>query len=593
MKHLKLAYLLFSLFAVTIMTSSCKDYDNITSGNEVPDENLADYTVIMMMNCGNRDVDAINDLSEMIALREEGKIGSNVNVIGCLKPSPSYQIEGQTDACFYFDLKPKQGLSADIVKKLHDFDSKKSSSEEDLKKAWTELPLKYLDIARRCDAKTSVNSSDSIASLIKRAAGIHPAKHYVLLAFGHGYGYDPLYDSAIEGAYDNASSRSFMPDYNMSSNRMISLDEFILGVKKSDVKIQTLFSHNCHMAALENMAAYATQFDHFLGSIETTYGGYFFRFIEKLSQTGDDEARLKDTFKDLVDYYATVQNHDDGVNPTSFGYYDLRKMPALMSVIAEAKDWFVNANKLDTCYMRNVILDTYYSDQQSSAADDSKGIILHPEEHSDQVSVDALSTIIARHLETNEQKEPEYGYVLATMLKASLDNKKYARASLDFDKMQSIYDNYMVILKDMSYINCTKDKTDLPHNPYLYTSPAIQLLNFNENACTCYSSLYDNGIDEDGNEYCDVFAERLYDYYQTKDWDAYNKILSMYLQTNYRNYNYWQAKKNNKKDDMEFYSTNNIATTYCSTQFHKHTGWGDLLKQTTCNPSYNFNPTRH
>lgn len=567
-----------SLVALACL-SACKDNENDVIGRDepTPEETQADHTVVMIFHCGKNDAIAIEDLCEMIALREEGKIADNVNVVGYLKPSESFKLEGVTDSLFYFELKPMQGLSAEVVKQLHEVTWKSLEKEKKIETGWKDLVLNNLKTSVHGEITTDINSADSLASFIKRAAEQHPAKHYSLLLLGHGTAWNPFTDKTVEGAYEE-TTRSSMEDDNLVNGRPIALDELILGVKRSGVKMQTLFTHNCMMASFENITSYATQFDHLIASSEVTYGGYLDRFVQNLSQAGDDENKLQTGLKDVVDRYVECCREDSFVSST--GYYDLRKLPALLTVVKEAKDWFVDANSKDPQYMRDVILYSNYCHAGiNKNVKRDREIITHPENCADEITQDLIAELIEEAL-GQDNRSIEYEYIFATMLKSALDNSKYSKADLDFDKMQSIYDRYLTVLQDMSYINCTDKKVEMPLYPYLYTSPSIMLVNFNEN---CFSFTKRNDIvEQEGFEseydYIDHHAEILSGYIEKGDYDSFKQYFLPFCQGNY----YAAEGRDVKK----------IAATYCSTPFHKQTGWGDLLKQTTYNPIERLNVYR-
>lgn len=596
----------FGAVFMSMFFAACSDDnvgDNENDSSEEADT-LADYTVITLMQPGNNDLSLIADFCQMIINREEGKIGNNVNVVGIFKPSPRFQKGAEIDYCVKFDL-GKSKLSADKLKELKDlkattdnlFDEKTKIGNDSVAMMafndkigalYRDYILSNLDCSKYCSLDTGINNAETISTLIKEAVALHPAKHYIFVLYGHGFGYDPF----IENRF--SQTRTCLSDLYINSQ--LTLDKFIQGIKDSGVKFDLLLTQCCLMATLENMTAYSTLFDFYVGSAEITTSGYFPEFLAKFSDVKGEEQKLTTAMHDVVDYYASIVQKEtesgDRKNATSTGFYDLRKMAALNAVVKKASDWLIDANKEDPTYMRDVIINSFYAKDESldtifnrtneETVALCRDFFIHPENHKD-ISIKELHNVFLLMDSVNLQKlEIDYNFIMATILKNAIVNKPNAKtdANIDFGAMESIYNEYMSQLKDMAYINGNKTKgEDVDY--YLYCSPSVQLVNFNDN---CFIPLWTsdftnwNGMLEDVQKCL-----------QNDNVEGLRQLLELVYAGNWYAYMYYSYYSQSYQMGT---FVGGISRIYCSTLFHEATGWGDLLQQTRYNPHLLYNPCR-
>lgn len=599
---------LFVAVFISLSLISCSD-DNV-SGNGPSEEadTLADYTVVTLIQPGGNDILVVRDFCQMVINREEGRIGNNVNVVGIFKPSPQFQKGAEIDYCVKFNLKKRPGLSADrleelkgltatfeeLIKEMYDITTEEDMNQfnDKLGALYKDYVIPSMDCSKYCSLDTNINNAETISTLIKEAVELHPAKHYVFVLYGHGYGYDPYLEMDCE-----QTTRTCLHDSNLD-DKDLTLNQFIQGIKDSGVKFDMLLTQCCLMAALENMTAYATLFDFYIGSSEIMTGGYYPEFLANLTDVKGDEQKLTTAMHDIVDYYASIvqQQTESGnrKNATSIGFYDLRKMAALNAVARKASDWLIDANKKDPAYMRDVIINSYYAmDESIDALYEERNIdeesltlcrdfFIHPENHKD-ISIEELDKAFKLMRIMNIlQFEIPYNFIMATILKSAIDCKPNAKddAGIDFDVIDDIYNEYISQLKDMAYINGNKaEGEDVDY--YLFCSPSVQLVNFNKDYFLPLWRPYTTNWGE--------MLEGIQKSLQGDNIDIFKQLLELVYAGN------WYAKIYYQTENPQYTAeqfVNNISSTYCSTQFHEATGWGNLLQQTRYNPHLLYNPCR-
>ncbi len=552
----KLLFVFVPLFAMALSLVSCSDKDAETvSGSGSGDKEMADYTVIFWGMAGGVDQMAAPDMATLASNYQKGLIGKNVNIAGLMKTTTYH--DPSRDKTWYFD-------SEKINKTTED----KSQEDEDYIESKYNYAFETLNGWEYGDALYPLNNVDSLANFIKKTAQKFPARHYVLMVFGHGGGFSPVWDTP--------STRACVIDD--FTDKSLAADDIVDAVKESGVKMQTLFTQCCVMAALENMAAFSQVFDYGILSAEVTVGGYFPEYLVKLTEAGDDVEKLKTKSRELVDYYVDVacSSYNDPNSCgdyTSHGFYDLTQMPQMMSILKEAEDWYSsNYTKMqegiDDALRASVscvnlgegthILGFFETRKEL------QDIIAAGYENPDQFSTEELKEIYTAIYDLLDGNQAlGYGFCMSDVLKQTTQVKDLS----DEQKaaIQAIYDKYMAQLKKMAYIRTTVKPSNAADYEYIYASPTINLFAMNE---TYFVKLLQGGKEN---------IDNLVAAFEQKDYDKAEEICKeMFEGTPY-------AKKATLAE-----ATHN----YTSSVFDKQVKWSDFLKQLDFNPSVIINPDR-
>ena len=485
MKKVFLMLMAVLTFGSAIVSCSDKETDPITPENPSTPETpvtptpaeTADYTIIFWGMAGSQDGATVFDLATLADHYQKGNIGKNVQIAGLLKTSLSKvdgggMVEPSYDKTWYFDSK--------------EIGTAETFGDSDFADMWTadgmkSLYKKALDTMGGKvygDTLYPLNNVDSLAGFIKKTAEKFPARHYVLMVYGHGNGFSPVDDTPV--------SRACVSDDFM--NNSISADALVSAVQKSGVKIQTLFTQCCLMGTLENIAAYSQVFDYGILAAETTTGYYFPQYLVNLSQAGDDEAKMQEMSRKLVDFYVEEAAPAGFATYTSHGFYNLTKASALISATKEASDWFA------TNY---AIADQQDAIERALAS----SIVSINLEYGNQKMTDSLrqvrqelQDVISGKKSFSTERE-FHDFLKGTLYLIVLGSSKPTgfcmsdvmrnaiAANLPEEKtaaLKTIYEKYMTALKDMAYIRTTDKpaKADADYE-YIYASPTVNIFSLN------------------------------------------------------------------------------------------------------------------
>jgi len=499
--------MMLGLFAI----SSCKDDDNTNDDNGTVNNQIADYTVIYWGMAGGVDQAVVNDLYDLLRYRENGKIGSNVNVVGLLKSSPKYQeklAEHGIDGTMTFDLGKKNGCKTDdqsiidqLSKMEDEYYSKKTHKDsingDNLAIEMIVSTYKsFYDntVSKRVgDTLYPLNSVDSLAAFIKSAAETHPARNYVLLMYGHGTGFDPDADLPVTRA-------CVTDDYHQAAG--LSAQNIADAVKLSGVHIQTLFCHNCLMAQLENLPYFQQAADYAIMSSELSTSFYMHEYIASISKAGDNQEKMKEAGRSTVDYYLDVSTKklDDAVKPRSHGFYDLSQTSALLSVVKKISSWYADAADKDPAFIKKVVQNSLYSDEaQFQNTVESRVLIQSAMDSGFQILFDneALFFVWAQQMTVVGNSQMNRGIIFSHIMYQTIKMKTDATASLDFNSIQSLFDEYTKTLKSMAYIRSTHVNESIKDYPYIFTSPSVCVMPLNStyykgNSGFCVKFLFSN-----------------------------------------------------------------------------------------------------
>ncbi len=570
----KLFFAFLPLLAMALSLVSCSDSDPAQGAGSGTDggssKEMADYTVIFWGMAGGLDDFTSRDLATMASNYQKKLIGKNVNFMGLVKTSMSHgmsNVDPSLDKTLYFDTDTINPTAVDNSVEP----SKTGEGYLDYCQEKYNYALKTLNGREYAGTDYPLNNVDSLANFIKKAAEKFPARHYVLMAFGHGGGFSPVKDVP--------STRACVFD-SFNEGKGLAADDIVDAVKESGVKMQTLFTQCCLMATLENMAAYSQVFDYGILSAEVTDGGYFPEYLKKISEAGDNEEKLQTKSRELVDYYVDVAtasyvDPENADSYTSHGFYDLRKMSQLTPILQEAAEWYA-ANYADTqlqygietalnssvsCVNIGMESSTYYTYRKYL-----QDIIKKEYSSPDELPMEELEQLYTGIYCYLEQSHYVFGYgfcmsdvLRQTSLSEDLPAEKRA-------EIKAIYDRYLTQLKDMAYIRTTmKPKNADANYEYIYASPSVNLFAMNEE----YFVPLLQGGREKLNEMLDALEQ--------KDYDTAEQLSKQLFEGSYF---------------ANSITLENVEYNYTSSVFDKQVKWSNFLKLLKVNPSIVFNPDR-
>ena len=573
----KIFIMLFSVLAVSLGTVSCSDSEtdptdknvNPTDSTEKKDtlaSDTADYTVIFWgMAGGDLDPAVAKDMNTLAKNYVNGRIGKNVNIAGLLKTSMNFYrniyqedpIPEDSDKTWYFD---SREISPDTLEREYSFptNAQLQKSYQTVFKAFGAKPYAGTDYP--------LDNADSLATFIKRTAEAFPARHYVLLLWGHGTGFQP--------SEEDPYTRSCVVDNYDKMDDLVGLttSTLVKAAEKSGVKIQTLFTQCCLMGALENMAVYSRAFDYAFLSAEVTTAFYFPEYLVYLSQAGDDEEKMKKASRDLVDYYRKKTNSETIPYLTSHGFYDLTKTSQLLDVVKEATEWYVN-NYDDADLQKNINWALAHAIYCRKV--EGEEIVAKCQNVRQYIYDKMEGKAVANDKETLEKLFTDwtdlirkngsyiYGYCLSDVMRLTIEALPEAKKST----LQGIYDRYMKTLKSMAYIQATNvpAKADSDY-PYIYTSPTVNIFSLNPNY---YLPLAYN-MDDEVTKMINAMVDKDED---TAD-SLYHKLFEGSMQ------------------GVHCSKMSMIVNMYKPSDFNQKTGWVNFLEKLTFNPGFYVNPDR-
>ena len=575
MKRLFTHVFTFLLLTAMVLTfAACSNDTTAADGSgdgkkETLADDIADYTVIFWGMAGSNDYSASLDFAKLTYLYQQGKIGKNVQIAGLMKTSLSKaSLEGAIDSSYdktmYFD---SENIGTDYVKE-EEFQNVETVADIQklYKKAFDNMGGKVYG-----DTLYPLYNVDSLANFIKNTAQKFPARHYVLMLFGHGSGFSPEDDTPM--------SRACVYDSEFNQWRSLSADAVVNAVEKSGVKMQSLFTQCCLMATLENIAAYSQAFDYGILSAEPTTGFYFPQYLANLSTAGDDETAMQQESRKLVDYYADVAAGQFTDLYSSHGFYDLKKAGALLSATKEAADWFISNYAIDS--QQDAIKTALSNSIVSIELEDYMSI---PEEtkrlrQARQKIQDVMSgkTSISNWDENEFMDYIQDAYTLIYNFSGStgfcmadvMRNTIYADLPQEkTNELKVIYEKYMAALKDMAYIRTTNKPANANADyEYVYASPTVNVFSMHpdyfipmpsgDRLNALFTQIYQALIEEDGLAFFSYIAQLL------------------------------NGTKHANNCDL-----NTVKTNYSSSVFNKQVGWSKFLEQLQCNPSLASCPDR-
>jgi|GEM_PF-4772512 len=595
------------LFLASIMMlsmfsfSSCSDEEDMMA-NADGSTDTADCTVIFWGSAGNNDGWVVSDLADLMVKREEGKINSKVNLVGCIDPTMKYAkalAAKNLGGTIEFELGTKRNTGADtlaVFKEAAGFANGLRMSIEDttsvstIDPEWLELYSKVFSSMKSCKANSAycIYSSDTLAQFIKKAAELHPAKNYVLLFYGHGVGYIPCvgYDanaSVSRSTGFGQDTRSCVSSTD-GTNRTLSLNDVTNAITNSGVKIKTVFYQCCQMAALEYFASMQNVTEYVVASAEPTLSGYFPQFITYLSEVGDSDEGMKTACKKAVDFYVTdCLGSSSNTYLSSHGFYDLSKTNDLLKPVSEAATWFASAAKTNPQFMNDVVFgsvlvkssnikgldgpleyDAAHDIQKyyNNASKGGKLTLDKPEDASD---------FISRIVVTNMSNI--FGACFASMMdKALSDDLAAETAGLNMDELRKIYNSYLNTLKQMAYIRCNGTEAD--DAAYRYASPSVNLFSLNDIGYHANLLQYvqpENRVDELTNMFIMLLSAGDHE----GAYQLFTNVMDLMLLA------------------LAEPSYANILAIYQATDFDKATGWSKVMENVNVNPLLLVNPTRY
>ncbi len=569
-KYLMVFAALICCAMATSVLTACSDNDAIfdSSDNIMQEDSIADYTVIFWGMAGRLDHECSRDLAILAQNYQQGKIGKNVQFAGLWKTSLSKDkdVKGEVDSSYdktmYFD---SETIGSDSIR-ANDFENldQTANVQKLYKKVFDNMGGKVYG-----DTLYALDNADNLAGFIKEAAKKFPARHYVLMLFGHGSGFTPLVDTPI--------TKACVHDDFFNQKRALSADAVVSAVNKSGVKMQTLFTHCCLMATLENIAAYSQVFDYGILSAEDTYSGYFPQYVANLSAAGDNETKMQQESRKLVDYYvdeATGQNWY-----TSHGFYDLRKASTLLSATKEAAVWLatnyaVNSLKLpiEKALLSSISCTNLGEGENNPKEVESmrklresiQNVSSIKEFINDMDEKDFISFLKEVYLLTANSSE-NCKFCMADVLRnataANLPQEKTA-------ELQSIYEKYMTALKGMAYIRTTDKPASADADyEYIYASPTVNIFSMHPS--------YYIPFPEGDKAY--ALFEQMSQALMESDAEKLNDLLHQLLDgTTYAN-----------QCDLA-----TIKSNYTGSVFDRQVGWSKFLEQLLLNPSVAYCPDR-
>ena len=473
-----MAALAFGFAIVSCSSDDAGSTDLVTP--VTPDTETADYTVIFWGMSGKCDTEDCVDLARLAYNYQQGLVGKKVNIAGLMKTSVSLMFNDQpetVDKTWYFDSE-----KIDKTKTIPESERTTMQTTGAGTRKTYEDAFAVMNGREYADTQYPLNNVDSLAAFIKRTAEKFPARHYVLLTFGHGGGFSPVNDTP-------RTTKVSVPDY-FRQGMALAADDVVSAVEKSGVKIQTYFTHSCLMASLENMAAFSQVFDYAILAAEITYGHYLPEYVEKLSQAGSDEAKMLEKSRELIDYYANLyDSYADKEIYTSHGFYDLKQTESLLSIVKEAADWYTeNYTGADEAPIEKAMMDAVccvnledldYAEKTPylRKARTALRAMINGESDADINEKELTTALGVIHHLLTKTPDLSFGFVMADVLRNTLN----AKISQDkIARLKDIYDRYMTTLKGMAYIGATLKPANADADyAYIYASPTVNIFSLN------------------------------------------------------------------------------------------------------------------
>ena len=526
--------------------------------DDTPDDPVADYTVIFWGMCGTNDYGVSADMYYLAENFVTGRIGDNVNIAGLMKTSVNLASldAPDFDRTYYFD---SEGAGE---KSLNDEDMDVTDIVDIYNHAFA-----VLNAEPYADTSYPLNNTDSLAVFIQKTAEKFPARNYVLMLLGHGGGFSPAEETPLTKAclYDNYCDSGYL-----------TAEAVVSAVKKSGVKVQTIFTQCCLMATLENIAAYSQAFDYGILAAEVTYSNYFPEYLVKLSEAGADETKMQAASRALVDYYVgTLEGSDDYY--TTHGFYDLGKASELLSAVKDIASWY-SANypslkeKIEDAVSKTIFCDNLEGSEPEKLREERKFIqaLLNDDDISGLIGQMTFEQFMLEwfgKMEDLVENAISYGFPMAHLLSVTaqeIEGTADATQKADFQKFA---DKYMSVLKEMAYIRATPVPSGADADyEYLYTSPTVNIFALNEKY---FTPIFGSNPQQSYANFIQAV--------ESEDVEAAGEAMEeMFGGTIFANYVSFEDAEAN----------------YTSSAFDKQVGWSAFLRQLEVNPSVIYNPDR-
>lgn len=288
MKKMKTIALLLALCATTVLPA-CSDDDKGPS--TAPQ---AEYT-LMLYGCGGGNLDD----SMLLNLEEALLTGANdrVKMTVQIKFSAAYQSDPDMKGTQRFILEDEDGDGG------------------------------YDDV-EILDAALPLYDPDNLADFIRWSKLQRPAKNYILILWNHGNGWHP--------STDTPKSRGILADDNVGG-LMMSLDELVEGVKRSNTHLKMVYYDACLMSMLENLCGLTEIADYAMGAAHVTpgIGGDYASLIGNLRTAANLEAAMKQYCREVMAHWNV---YDDALD---ISLTDLSKLAPVTAALRKITDELV------------------------------------------------------------------------------------------------------------------------------------------------------------------------------------------------------------------------------------------------------------
>lgn len=297
----KVFLLLLTLVSLPLMQSCSKSEEpgSGSSGSSGRIDELTDYTpteseyTVLFYGAGGGNLDEymISHFAEALTALSDDKVQTVLE----MKLSYYYQMS---------DVYPNlSGCNRFVV-------SRKGGSKSYLRK-------------RIGDRTYDMSTAQSLEDFITWSKSVCPAKHYILIVWGHGNGWTPTLDGL---------TRATMSDDNIG--RALSLGSLVKAVKDSGTHLSALFMDSCAMGLVETYAAYEEIADLAVASpmVTASNSGNLYDLISALRSCPSEDA-LMESIHSYLEKAIKVYNSVD--YKSDLGVTDLRHMGELLEIIKD------------------------------------------------------------------------------------------------------------------------------------------------------------------------------------------------------------------------------------------------------------------
>ena len=155
----------------------------------------------------------------------------------------------------------------------------------------------------------------SLSAVMQLSSLFCPAKEYIFTIWGHGNGFEPMYD--IPGKYDEAATRGVIGD-EWNEDEKLDMYELSQAIRSTgkDGKghIKALFFHNCLMGNMESLTELRGVADYISCSAHLLNSDYSVlpAFIRGLIKKGNVEDAFSYMLSDATPAWQECYSHDEG-----------------------------------------------------------------------------------------------------------------------------------------------------------------------------------------------------------------------------------------------------------------------------------------